>query len=167
MTYSYTGCGNNRMYRGRDEAFHRAIGYVSSMRGDDEQQTPVFSYVMPEQRIARDHPLRAIRALVDRALREQDLHFAALYARRGRPSIAPERLLRALLLMVLYSIRSEGQLMEQINFNLLFRWFVGLNPDDGVWDVSVFTKNRERLMGTRSASVCWKKSWPRRGLSVC
>ena len=134
------------MYRGRDEAFHRAIGYVSSMRGDDEQQTPVFSYVMPEQRIPRDHPLRAIRALVDRALREQDLHFAALYARRGRPSIAPERLLRALLLMVLYSIRSEGQLMEQINFNLLFRWFVGLNPDDRVWDVSVFTKNRERLM---------------------
>ena len=116
------------------------------MRGDDEQQVPVFSYVMPEQRIPQDHPLRAIRGMVDRALREQDLHFQALYARRGRPSIAPERLLRALLLMVLYSIRSEGQLMEQINFNLLFRWFVGLNRDDRVWDVSVFTKNRERLM---------------------
>ena len=101
------------------------------MRGDDEQQAPVFSYVMPEQRIPQDHPLRGIRAWWMRALREQDLHFAALYARRGRPSIAPERLLRALLLMVLYSIRSEGQLMEQINFNLLFRWFVGLNRDDG------------------------------------
>ena len=116
------------------------------MRGDDQQQAPVFSYLMPEQRIPQSHPLRAIRALVDRALREQDLHFYALYARRGRPSIPPERLLRALLLMALYSIRSEGQLMEQINFNLLFRWFVGLNPDDPVWDVSVFTKNRERLM---------------------
>lgn len=116
------------------------------MRGDDEQQAPVFSYLMPEQRIPQDHPLRAIRAMVDRGLRQLDLHFQALYARRGRRSIPPERLLRALLLMVLYSIRSEGQLMEQINFNLLFRWFVGLNPDDAVWDVSVFTKNRERLM---------------------
>ena len=144
--HGFTGCGKNRLYQRRYEPFHRFIGYVSSMRGDDEQQAPAFSYIMPEQRIPQDHPLRAIRTLVDRALREQDLHFYALYARRGRRSIPPERLLRALLLMALYSIRSEGQLMEQINFNLLFRWFVGLNPDDAVWDASVFTKNRERLM---------------------
>jgi len=90
--------------------------------------------------------LRGIRAIVDRSLKELWAHFAGLYARRGRPSIAPERLLRALLLQVLYSIRSERQLMEQLNYNLLFRWFVGLNPSDAVWDVTVFTKNRERLM---------------------
>src|SRR5271167_1438485 len=98
----FTGCGKNRVYQRRDEPFHRRIGYVSSMRGDDEQQAAVFSYLMPEQQIPQSHPLRAIRALVDRALREQHLHFYALYARRGRPSIPPERLLRALLLMALY-----------------------------------------------------------------
>jgi transposase len=116
------------------------------MRGDDEQQGEVFSYINPEDRIPRDHPLRGIRAMVDRSLKELWAHFAVLYARRGRPSIPPERLLRALLLQVLYSIRSERQLMEQLDYNLLFRWFVGLNPDDAVWDVTVFTKNRERMM---------------------
>jgi transposase len=116
------------------------------MRGNDEQQDVVFSYVSAEQRIPQDHPLRGIRAMVDAALRDLDLHFAALYARRGRPSIPPEKLVRALLLMILYSIRSERQLMEQINYNLLFRWFVGLTMDDAVWDATVFTKNRERLM---------------------
>jgi transposase len=116
------------------------------MRGDDEQQGEVFSYINPEDRIPQDHPLRGIRAIVDRSLKELWAHFEALYARRGRPSIAPERLLRALLLQVLYSIRSERQLMEQIDYNLLFRWFVGLNPDDKVWNVTVFTKNRERMM---------------------
>ena len=116
------------------------------MRGDDEQQGEVFSYVNPEDRIPPDHPLRGIRAIVDCSLKELWAHFQALYARRGRPSIAPERLLRALLLQVLYSIRSERQLMEQLDYNLLFRWFVGLNPDDRVWDVTVFTKNRERMM---------------------
>lgn len=116
------------------------------MRGNDEQQGAVFSYLSAEQRIPQEHPLRAIRAMSDQALRELGLHFEALYARRGRPSIAPEKLVRALLLMVLYSIRSERQLMEQIDYNLLFRWFVGLNMDDAVWDVTVFTKNRERLM---------------------
>jgi len=103
------------------------------MRGEDEQQGEVFSYINAEERIAGDHPLRAIRVLVDRSLRELWAHFAVLYARRGRPSIPPERLLRALL-------------MEQLNYNLLFRWFVGLNPDDRIWDVTVFTKNRERMM---------------------
>src|SRR6267378_2249978 len=116
------------------------------MRGPDEKQGEVFSYVPLEDRIPRDHPLRRIRPMVDRGLNEMWTHFEALYARRGRPSIAPERLLRALLLQALYSIRSETQLMEQLDYNLLYRWFVGLNPDDPVWDVTVFTKNRERLM---------------------
>ena len=106
----------------------------------------MFSYLTLEQRIAADHPARRIRVLMDRALAGLDAEFDALYALTGRPSIAPERLLRATLLMVLYSIRSERQLMEQMNYNLLFRWFVGLEMDDAVWDVTVFTKNRERLI---------------------
>lgn len=117
------------------------------MRGDDEKQSGMFSYVTLEQRIAADHPARQIRVLVDRALERMDAELAKLYSTTGRPSIAPERLLRASLLMVLYSIRSERQLMEQLNYNLLFRWFVGLEMDDPVWDVTVFTKNRERLIG--------------------
>src|ERR1039457_2422266 len=116
------------------------------MRGDDELQSGMFSYVTMEQRIAPDHPLRAIRAMVDRALQRMDSDLSKLYSGTGRPSIAPERLLRAQLLMVLYSIRSERQLMEQLNYNLLFRWFVGLEMDDPVWDVTVFTKNGERLL---------------------
>jgi transposase len=116
------------------------------MRGNDERQEIVFSYVSAEDRIPQEHPLRAIREMVNLSLAEMDIHFEALYARRGRPSIAPEKLVRALLLMVLYSIRSERQLMEQINYNLLYRWFVGLTTDDSVWDATVFTKNRERLM---------------------
>jgi len=103
------------------------------MRGDDEQQGAVFSYIGLEQRVPKDHPLRAIRAMTDEALRGLDAEFEALYARGGRPSIAPEKLLRALLLQVLYSVRSERQLMEQLDYNLLFRWFVGLNIDDPVW----------------------------------
>jgi transposase len=117
------------------------------MRGNDEQQGAVFSYVSAEQRIAADHPLRRIRAMTDAALRELSAGFDELYAAGGRPSIAPEKLLRALLLQVLYSRRSERLLMEEMNYNLLFRWFVGLEMDDEVWDVTVFTKNRERLMG--------------------
>jgi transposase len=116
------------------------------MRGEDEKQTAMYSYVTLSQRIAADHPLRAIRAMVDRALERMDPLFDELYARMGRPSIAPERLLRATLLTALYSIRSERQLMEQMNYNLLYRWFVGLEMDDAVWDVTVFTKNRERLI---------------------
>jgi transposase len=116
------------------------------MRGDNQQQPTMFSYVTLEQRIPQDHPLRQIRVLVDGALARMDAEFARLYSTTGRPSIAPERLLRCSLLMVLYSIRSERQLMEQTNYNLLFRWFVGLEMDDPVWDVTVFTKNRERLI---------------------
>lgn len=106
----------------------------------------MYSYINVEQRISQSHPLRRIRAILDTSLREMTLHFDALYSRRGRPSIPPERLLRALLLQALYSIRSERQLMEQLDYNLLFRWFVGLNPDDAVWDATVFTKNRDRMM---------------------
>ena len=116
------------------------------MRGNDEQQEAIFSYVRLEERIPAEHPLRAIRTMVDAALGELDLHFAALYARRGRPSIPPEHLVRALLLMILHSIRGERQLMEHIRYNLAYRWFVGLGMDEAVWDATVFTKNRERLM---------------------
>ena len=117
-----------------------------SMRGKDEQQLDVFSYVSPEQRVPQDHPLRLLRAMTDEALRDLQPRFNKLYAKTGRPSIAPEKLLRALLLQALYSVRSERLLMEQLDYNLLFRWFVGLNMDDAIWDVSVFTKNRERLL---------------------
>jgi len=116
------------------------------MRGDDQKQAAMYSYVTLAQRIPVDHPARQIRVLVDRALDRMDAQLNELYSTTGRPSIAPERLLRASLLMVLFSIRSERQLMEQMNYNLLFRWFVGLEMDDPVWDVTVFTKNRERLI---------------------
>lgn len=116
------------------------------MRGEDGKQRGMFSYVTLEQRIPREHPARRIRGMVDRALARMDAEMEGLYAATGRPSIAPERLLRALLLMVLYSIRSERQLMEQLDYNLLFRWFVGLEMDDPIWDATVFTKNRERLI---------------------
>jgi transposase len=111
----------------------------------------MYSYVAMERRIRVDHPARKIRVLVDRALERMDAALDAMYASRGRPSIAPERLLRAQLLMVLYSIRSERQLMEQLDYNLLFRWFVGLEMDDVVWDVTVFTKNRERLIAGQAS----------------
>ncbi len=117
-----------------------------NMRGNDQKQAAMFSYLTLAQRIPMDHPARQIRALVDRALERMDAELEKLYSGTGRPSIAPERLLRATLLMILYSIRSERQLMEQMNYNLLFRWFVGLEMDDAVWDVTVFTKNRERLI---------------------
>ncbi|MGH8783433.1 IS5 family transposase [Paraburkholderia sp.] len=116
------------------------------MRGHDEQQESMYSYISPEKRVPSDHPLRRLRGMVDAALQEMSPQFAELYSRYGRPSIAPEKLLRALLLQVLYSVRSERLLMEQLGYNLLFRWFVGLSMDDEVWDVTVFTKNRERLL---------------------
>jgi transposase len=117
------------------------------MRGDDEKQTAIYSYVTMAQRIPADHPARQIRAMVDRALARMDAQLDDLYSTTGRPSIAPERLLRALLLMVLYSIRSERQLMEQLNYNLLFRWFVGLEMDDPVWDVTVTEHQLATLLG--------------------
>src|SRR5579885_3509420 len=116
------------------------------MRGADHQQSSLFSYISAEQRVPKDHPLRAIRTMTDAALRELSPRFDALYAASGRPSIAPEKLLRALLLQVLYTVRSERQLMEQLDYNFLFRWFVGLNMDEPVWDPTTFTKNRQRLL---------------------
>lgn len=116
------------------------------MRGDDRQPTHLFSYVSAETRVPADHPLRAIRALVDGLLREMSPDFDRLYAAVGRPSIPPERLLRAQLLQFFYSIRSERLLMEQLDYNILFRWFVGLELDEPIWAVTVFTKNRERLL---------------------
>src|ERR1700694_2858211 len=116
------------------------------MRGKDEQQLEVFSYISPEQRVPQEHPLRSLGAMTDEALQLLRPRFNNLYAKIGRPSIAPEKLLRALLLQALYSVRSERMLMEQLDYNLLFRWFVGLNMDDPIWDVTVFTKNRERLL---------------------
>ena len=115
------------------------------MRGRFFDQGGMFSYVRPEQRIRADHPLRKVRELVREVLGELNQTFGKLYSREGRPSIPPEQLLSALLLQVFYSVRSERQLMEQLDYNLLFRWFVGLSPDDPIWDPTVFTKNRERL----------------------
>src|SRR5579862_6311118 len=116
------------------------------MRGIDYQQADMFSYLSPEERVRKDHPLRAVRAMTDEILREMSSVFDSMYARGGRPSIAPEKLLRAQLLQMLYSVRSERLLMEEMDYNLLFRWFVGLNADDEVWDATTFTKNRDRLL---------------------
>lgn len=116
------------------------------MRGTDSQQSGMFSYISAERRVPADHPLRAIRAMVEVVLGHMNQDFQSMYARVGRPSIAPEKLLRALLLQVLYTVRSERLLMEQLDYNLLFRWFVGLNLDEPVWDATVFTKNRKRLL---------------------
>ena len=116
------------------------------MRGQDNQQSDMFSYLSPEQRVRPDHPLRAIRAMADLALWSMSSRFDEMYSQTGRPSIPPEKLLRAQLLQMLYSIRSERLLMEEIDYSVLFRWFVGMNMDEPVWDVTVFTKNRDRLL---------------------
>src|ERR1035441_3202443 len=116
------------------------------MRGTDQQQSHVFSYISPEQRVRSDHPLRPIRTMVDEILKQLSPQFNKMYAKVGRPSIPPEQLLRAQLLQMLYSVRSERLLMEEMDYNILFRWFVGLNLDDSVWDATVFTKNRDRLL---------------------
>jgi transposase len=116
------------------------------MRGTDHQQSHMFSYLSPEARVREDHPLRAMRIMVDKALWSLSPQFNRMYAQEGRPSIAPEKLLRAQLLQMLYSIRSERLLMEEIDYSILFRWFVGLNLDEEVWDATVFTKNRDRLL---------------------
>jgi transposase len=115
------------------------------MRGGFQDQGGLFSYVSPDSRVPKDHPLRRIRQLVRDVLKELSRSLGRLYAPEGRPSVPPEKLLSALLLQVFYSIRSERQLIEQLNYNLLYRWFVGLSPDDPVWDATTFTKNRERL----------------------
>lgn len=116
------------------------------MRGQESRCDQLFSYISPEQRIPANHPLRLIREIVDDVLSEMSGNFNPVYSGTGRPSIPPEQLLRALLLQAFFSIRSERQLMEHLEFNLLYRWFVGLNPDDKVWDASVFAKNRDRLL---------------------
>jgi transposase len=116
------------------------------MRGTDHQQSQMFSYLSPEQRVRKDHPLRAIRTVVDEVLRSLSPRFSRMNASEGRPSIAPEKLLRALVVQMLYSIRSERLLMEEIEYSILFRWFVGLNLEEEVWDATVFTKNRDRLL---------------------
>jgi transposase len=124
---------------------------MNRMRGDDRQPDAMFSYVSAEQRVPKDHPLRAIRELVDSVLRDMSREFDGLYATVGRPSIPPERLLRAQLLQIFYSIRSERLLMEQLDYNLLFRWFVGMEMDEPIWNATVFTKNRDRLLNQEVA----------------
>src|SRR5712672_463512 len=116
------------------------------MRGSDKRSRELFSYIDLEQRVRQDHPLRAIRSLTDAALESLSADFAALYSALGRPSIPPEMLLRAMLLQAFYSVRSERLLMERLEFDLLFRWFVGIGVDEPAWDHSVFSKNRDRLL---------------------
>ena len=130
---------------------------MTRMRGDDRQPDALFSYVSTEQRVPPDHPLRAIRALVDEVLRDMSREFDRVYATVGRPSIPPERLLRAQLLQIFYSIRSERLLMEQLDYNLLFRWFVGMELDEPIWNVTVFTKNRDRLLNQAIARSFFRR----------
>ena len=130
---------------------------ATSMRGHDEETGHIFSYLSPEQRVPADHPLRAIRQMTADVLAKLSPKFTGMYSKIGRPSIAPEKLLRALLLQVLYTVRSERMLMEQLEYNLLFRWFVGLNMDDPVWDPTVFTKNRDRLLAADVAALFFQQ----------
>jgi len=129
------------------------------MRGSDQIQSSMFSYLSPETRVRREHPLRAIRVMVDEALRRMAPLFDQMYSEMGRPSIAPEKLLRAQLLQMLYSVRSERLLMEEIDYSVLFRWFVGMNMDEPVWDATVFTKNRDRLLEHEVAKVFFVQVW--------
>lgn len=130
---------------------------MAGMRGDDREPDAMFSYVSAEQRVPKEHPLRAIRALVDEVLRDMSREFDGLYARVGRPSIPPERLLRAQLLQIFYSIRSERLLMEQLDYNLLFRWFVGMDMDEPIWAPTVFSKNRDRLLNQEIARSFFRR----------
>jgi transposase len=127
------------------------------MRGEDSKQEAMFSYLSPEKRVPVEHPLRVVRELVDTVLEEMSPRLAKLYADVGRPSIAPERLLRALLLQIFYSVRSERLLIEQLDYNLLFRWFVGLAMDEPVWSHAVFSKNRERLLNQEIAEAFFER----------
>lgn len=127
------------------------------MRGTDTGQFAMFSYITLERRVPEDHPLRRLRPLVDGLLASMDAEFEAVYSHTGRPSIPPERLLRALLLQILYTVRSERLLIEQLDYNLLFRWFVGLQMDDAVWDRTVFSANRDRLLSTQMARAFFQR----------
>src|SRR3954449_4361558 len=129
------------------------------MRGGDRIQSAMFSYLSPETRVRKEHPLRAIRGMVDSALGAMSRLFDRMYSELGRPSIAPEKLLRAQLLQMLYSVRSERLLMEEIDYSVLFRWFVGMNMDEPVWDPTVFTKNRDRLLKHEVAKVFFVQVW--------
>src|SRR5438477_12604337 len=127
------------------------------MRGPDQKQDAIFSYLSPEERVPADHPLRQIRTLVDGVLKDMSPQFGKLYSEVGRPSIPPERLLRAQLLQIFYSIRSERLLMEQLDYNLLFRWFVGMDMDEPIWAPTVFTKNRDRLLNQEIARSFFRR----------
>jgi transposase len=127
------------------------------MRGDLTNETAMWSYVSPEQRVPPDHPLRPIKTMIDTALRELSPLFDQMYSDRGRPSIPPERLLCAQVLQALYSIRSERMLMEQLDYNMLFRWFCDMNLDDPVWDATVYTKNRDRLLHSDVAQAFFER----------
>ena len=127
------------------------------MRGDDNQQEGMFSYISPEKRVPADHPLRPIRKIVDEILKEMSPKFQKLYSDVGRPSIAPERLLRSLLLQIFYSVRSERMLIEQLQYNLLFRWFVGMEMEEAVWNHAVYSKNRERLLNEEIAESFFQR----------
>src|ERR1700686_1271309 len=127
------------------------------MRGDDNQQEGMFSYISPEKRVPADHPLRPIRKMVDEILKEMSPQVAKLYSEVGRPSIAPERLFRSLLLQIFYSVRRERMLIEQLQYNLLFRWFVGMEMDEAVWNHAVFSKNRERLLNEEIAEGFFRR----------
>ena len=127
------------------------------MRGDDDQQEGIFSYISPEKRVPADHPLRPLRKIVDEILKEMSPKFEKLYSKVGRPSIAPERLLRSLLLQIFYSVRSERMLIEQLQYNLLFRWFVGMEMDETVWNHAVYSKNRERLLNEEIAESFFQR----------
>ena len=127
------------------------------MRGNQDFQGAMFSYISLEERVPQTHPLRKLRAVVDALLATMNREFEAVYARRGRPSVPPEMLLKALLLQILFSIRSERQLVEAINYNLLYRWFVGLNIEEQVWDHSTFSANRERLFNEDLARAFFER----------
>lgn len=127
------------------------------MRGGDRQQGTMWSSISPEQRVPQDHPLRPIREMVNVVLKDMSPYFTRIYAREGRPSIPPERLLRALLIQMLYSVRSERLLMEELDYNLLYRWFVGLNADDPVWNPTTFSKNRDRLIDAEIADKFFER----------
>src|SRR5206468_1135226 len=137
------------------------------MRGDNEQQAGMYSYISPEQRVPADHPLRPIRKMTDEIFKQLSPRFDKLYSRVGRPSIAPERLLRALLLQVLYSVRSERMLMEQLSYNMLFRWFVGLNMDDVVWDATTFRRTATACCEVKSPKSSSRRCWNWRAAKSC
>src|SRR3954469_12332285 len=152
-TVVLAGCGKTLGNKLRSERADRLM----NMRGQDHQQSDMFSYLSPEQRVRADHPLRAIRAMSDLALWSMSARVDEIYSQTGRPSIPPEKLLRAQLIQMLYSVRSERLLMEEIDYSILFRWFVGMNLDEPVWDVTVFTN-----IATGSWKAMWRaSSWLR------